>query len=103
MSNVEVRVSRLEEPESPVSAPETVNTGPITISIHAWGGDKFEMTVERNMTICDINDLVHERIGSCRSSQRMQFRGRQLDDEMTLEEAGVQDGALLRTIQRRWG
>ena len=62
---------------------------------------KLEFDVEPNIMIKQLKEMIEQRVGVPPSELGILLRGRLLDNYITLQDAGVEDGATLHTFWPR--
>ena len=75
----------------------------ITVDIHPIldPSGKLEFDVEPNIMIKQLKEMIEQRVGVPPSALGILLRGRLLDNYITLQDAGVEDGATLHTFWPR--
>mmetsp|Transcript_40907 Transcript_40907/g.34470 ORF Transcript_40907/g.34470 Transcript_40907/m.34470 type:complete len:87 (+) Transcript_40907:6-266(+) len=68
------------------------------ISIQTVVGQVYNLTVEKSSTILSIKNQLMERINIDASQIRIVFKGKQLNDEMTVENCNIDPGDKLHMI-----
>ena len=56
-------------------------------------GQATPFTVDPHETIRDLKRKIADAIGTPAEAIRLTYRGRELDDKLTIEAAGIEDGA----------
>ena len=68
------------------------------IKVKTVGGGLLEFDVEPNIMIKVLKEMVCQRVAVDPSQQRIMFRGQNLLDKATLQDAGVEDGTILQLV-----
>ena len=84
------------------SSPEVVDqpSNYITIFVQELGHKSLCFRLLQTASIRDIRTIISERRTIPEERQRLTFAGKQLQDDMTLESAGIKDGNTVRLVQR---
>ncbi len=91
-----------KESNTQFSTPSTVQRN-IRIIIKKLSGERFTLNMEPLETVDDIKNKIYESSGIPFDEQRLVFEGKQMQDDRTLSDYEVADGAVIYLVHRLRG
>ena len=81
----------------------TIESGPFKITVKTLTSKTHEVPARSSTTICEVMTLVEKADGTPTDKQRIIFEGKQLEEDKTLADYGVNDGDMLYLALRLRG
>ncbi|XP_071540903.1 ubiquitin-like protein 4A [Panulirus ornatus] len=71
------------------------------ITVKILQGSECNVEVLETAKVSEVKDIVCENLSVPPSAQRLVYKGKTLSDEITLEEAGITDGAKIHLMGKK--
>ena len=75
--------------------------GPFEVNVKQMAGPAFQISVAANQTVADMKAAIQQNTQLPPKHQRLVFKGRQLEDELTAEGARIGHGSTINLVLKR--